>query len=96
MVWAIGLMRLENLTAAQRVQITNAVQHHRNAIRTAPTEELQMAAATVLVSDVVEALTPTQRADVTRTVNVGSRAPHADTGNPGLLQNKRVVPLSAR
>ena len=37
------IARLESLTTAQRVQITNAVQHHRNAIRTAPTEELQMA-----------------------------------------------------
>ena len=90
------IVRLESLTGAQRVQIANAVQHHRDAIRTAPTEELQMAAATVLVSEVEEVLTPTLRTDVTRTVSVGSRALHADPGNPGLLQKERAVPVSAR
>ena len=90
------ITRLESLTAAQRVQITNSVQHHRNAVRTAPTEELQMAAATVLVSDVEEVLTPTQRAEVTRTVNAASRPPHVDPGSPGLLQKERVVLGAAR
>ncbi len=90
------IVRLESLTAAQRVQIANAVQYHRNAIRTAPAEELQMAAATVLVSDVEKVLTPTQRADVTRTMNVDSRAPRADPGHPGLPQKVRAVPVSAR
>ena len=72
-----------SLTSAQRAQITNAVQHHRNAIRTAPTEELQLAAATGLISDVDGILTPAQRAELARTMNSGSRTPHATSGNPG-------------
>jgi Spy/CpxP family protein refolding chaperone len=74
--------RLESLTTAQRAEITNAVQHHRNAIRTAPTEELQLAAATDLISDVAGILTPTQRAELARTVDSGSGTPHTGSANP--------------
>ncbi len=88
--------RLESLTTAQRAQITNAVQHHRNAIRTAPTDELQLAAATGLISNVAGILTPTQRAELARTVNSGSGTPHAASGNPGLPQKERVVSVGAR
>jgi Spy/CpxP family protein refolding chaperone len=70
-----------SLTSAQRAQITIAVQHHRNAIRTAPTEELQLAAATGLISDVAGILTPAQRAELARTMSSGSATPHA-TRNP--------------
>jgi Spy/CpxP family protein refolding chaperone len=73
-----------SLTSAQRAQITNAVQRHRSAIRTAPTEELQLAAATGLISDVAGILTPAQRADLARTMHSGSGMPDATSGNPGL------------
>ena len=71
-----------SLSSAQRVQITNAVQHHRGAIRTAPTEELQLAAATGLISDVAGILTPAQRAELARTVNSGSGTPHPASATP--------------
>jgi Spy/CpxP family protein refolding chaperone len=72
-----------SLTSAQRAQITNAVQRHRNAIRTAPTEELQLTAATGLISDVAGILTPAQRAELARALNSGSgRAPHPASVNP--------------
>jgi Spy/CpxP family protein refolding chaperone len=64
--------RLASLTTAQRAQIANAIQHHRDAIRAAPTAQLQLAAATGLISDVAEILTPTQRAELAHTVNSGS------------------------
>ena len=71
-----------SLTSAQRTKITNAIRHHRNAIRTAPTEELQLAAATGLISDVAGILTPAQRAELARTMNSGSGTRHATSANP--------------
>ena len=74
--------RFASLTSAQRAQITSVVERHRNAIRTAPTEELQLAAATGLISDVAGILTPAQRAELARTVNGGSATPHLPPVNP--------------
>jgi len=71
-----------SLTSAQRAQITKAVQHHRDAIRAAPTEELQLAAATGLISDVAGILTPAQRAELARTMNRGSGTRQAPSANP--------------
>ena len=72
-----------SLTSAQQAQIASAVQRHRNAIRTAPTEELQLTAATGLISDVAGILTPAQRAELARALNSGSgRAPHPASVNP--------------
>jgi hypothetical protein len=95
-----AIHQLKTLTATERTQIRDAVHQQRDAIRLAPSDAAQLAAATVLLANVERILRPAQRAAVIQALKarpvdgpVPQRAPDREAGQ-GVTDSRAMTQTS--